>query len=107
MSDKAYSIVNNFQKVVGHLIEQGKRYSKKLISKGKYFGVRGKIQIEIESLKWELKQKYILLGKYVSHKKISKSITDFSHDSNFQRLANDVYKLELYIEEREQEKVGK
>ena len=52
-------------------------------------------------MKWELKKKYTTLGKYVSDNKISKSVTDFSHDSNFLELANDVYKLKLYIEELE------
>ena len=58
---------------------------------------------EIEKLKWKLKEKYTTLGKYVSDNKISKSITDFSHDSNFLELANDVYKLKLYIEELKRE----
>jgi len=85
-------------KVVG---KDGKKYLQTAFSKGEEIGYKGKIKLEIEKLKWELKKKYTTLGKYVSDNKISKSVTDFSHDSNFLELANDVYKLKLYIEELE------
>ena len=39
------------------------------------------------------------------YKKISKSITDFSHDNEFLDIANEINKLKLFIEERENEKV--
>ena len=53
----------------------------------------------------ELKQKYNKLGIHVSDKKIAKSVTDFSHDNDFLHLVNEINKLQLFIEERENEKV--
>ena len=75
-------------------------FFKKAVNKGEEYAVKGKIQLEIEKLKWELKQKYADLGKYVTDKKEKKSVTDFSHDSHFLELVNEAYKLKNYIEER-------
>ena len=103
MSNLFDDLTNKIQKISNRVTKNGKKYIQFAVSKGEEIGYKGKIQIEIEKLKWELKQKYTTLGKYVSDKKNSKSVTDFSHDSNFLELANDVYKLKLYIEELEKE----
>ena len=91
LSDKIHNISN-------FIAKDGKKYIQSIFSKGEEIGHKGKIKFEIEKLKWELKQQYSTLGKYVSDNKIAKSLTDFSHDSNFLELANEVYKLKLYIE---------
>ena len=101
MSDLFDTISDKFQQLSSRVAKDGKKYIQSAFSKGGEIGHKGKIKLEIEKLKWELKQKYTNLGKYVSDNKISKSVTDFSHDSNFLELANDVYKLKLYIEELE------
>ena len=92
LSDKMKSISNRVSK-------DGKKYIHSALSKGEEISHKGKTKIEIEKLKWELKQKYTTLGKYVSDNKISNSTTDFSHDINFLSLASDVLKLKLYIED--------
>ena len=101
MSDIFDNLSDKIQNISNRVAKDGKKYFQSAFSKGEEIGYKGKIKFEIEKLKWELKQKYTTLGKYVSDKKISKSVTDFSHDSNFLELANDVYKLKLYIEELE------
>ena len=101
MSDIFDNLSDKIQNISNRVAKDGKKYFQSAFSKGGEIGYKGKIKFEIEKLKWELKQKYTTLGKYVSDKKISKSVTDFSHDSNFLELANDVYKLKLYIEELE------
>ena len=101
MSDIFDNLSDKIQNISNRVAKDGKKYFQSAFSKGEEIGYKGKIKFEIEKLKWELKQKYTNLGKYVSDKKISKSVTDFSHDSNFLELANDVYKLKLYIEELE------
>ena len=101
MSDIFDNLSDKIQNISNRLAKDGKKYFQSAFSKGEEIGYKGKIKLEIEKLKWELKKKYTTLGKYVSDNKISKSVTDFSHDSNFQELANDVYKLKLYIEELE------
>ena len=101
MSDIFDNLSDKIQNISNRVAKDGKKYFQSAFSKGKEIGYKGKIKLEIENLKWELKKKYTTLGKYVSDNKISKSVTDFSHDSNFLEIANDVYKLKLYIEELE------
>ena len=101
MSDIFDNLSEKIQNISNRVAKDGKKYIQSAFSKGEAIGHKGKIKLEIEKLKWELKQKYTTLGKYVSDNKISKSVTDFSHDNNFLALANDVYKLKLYIEELE------
>ena len=101
MSDIFDNLSDKIQNISNRVAKDGKKYFQSALSKGDEIGYKGKIKLEIEKLKWELKKKYTTLGKYVSDNKISKSVTDFSHDSNFLELANYVYKLKLYIEELE------
>ena len=101
MSDIFDNLSDKIQNISNRVAKDGKKYFQSAFSKGEEIGYKGKIKLEIEKLKWELKKKYTTLGKYVSDNKISKSVTDFSQDSNFLALANDVYKLKLYIEELE------
>ena len=99
MSDIFDNLSDKIQNISNRVVKDGKKYFLSAFYKGERIGYKGKIKLEIEKLKWELKQKYTTLGKYVSDNKISKSVTDFSHDSIFLKLANDVYKLKMYIEE--------
>ena len=103
MSDIFDNLSEKIQNISNRVAKDGKKYIQSAFSKGEAIGHKGKIKLEIEKLKWELKQKYTTLGRYVSDNKISTSATDFSHDSNFLALANDVYKLKLYIEDLEKE----
>ena len=79
---------------------KGKKYFHSLLSIGQQFTEKGKIKIEVEKLKWELKKKYQELGKYVTQKKESKSVIDFSHDQEYLQKINEIIKLKFYIEER-------
>ena len=105
MSNLFDNLSDKIQHLSSRVAKNGKKYIKSAVSKGEEIGYKGKIQIEIEKLKWELKQKYNKLGVYVSEKKISKSITDFSHDNEFLYIINEINKLKLFIEEREGEKI--
>ena len=100
MSDLFNTLSDKFQQLSSRVAKDGKKYIQSAVSKGEKIGQKGKIQLEIEKLKWELKQKYTALGKYVTDKKESKSVTDFSHDRHFLELVNEAYKLKNYIEER-------
>ena len=99
MSDIFDNLSGKIKSISNRVSKDGKKYIHSALSKGEEISKKGKIKLEIEKLKWELKQKYTTLGKYVSDNKISKSVTDFSHDSIFLKLANDVYKLKMYIED--------
>jgi len=105
MSNLFDNLSDKIQHLSSMVAKDGKKYIKSAVSKGEEIGYKGKIQNEIEKLKWELKQKYNKLGIYVSDKKISKSITDFSHDNEFLDIVNEINKLKLFIKEREGEKI--
>ena len=78
-------------------------FEKKIESLFTFFGnivERGKLQIELEKLKCKLKKKYKNLGKYVTSKKESQSIIDFSHDKVYQEKINEIIKLKFYIEDQ-------
>ena len=100
MSEIWDNLSNKMQKFFNHIAKDGGKYIKSLILMGGKISNKGKIQLEIEKLKWELKQKYAALGKYVTDKKESQSVTDFSYDSHFLELVNETYNLKNYIEER-------
>ena len=104
MSDWYHSLSQKLQQLSQKVTTDGKRYFRSAVSKGEELGQKGKIQIELEKLKWELKQKQSTLGKYVAEKKISASVTDFSHDSYFLDLVNQVHKLQVYIDERRKQR---
>ena len=104
MSDLFDDLVRKFNSFSNTFSKNGKKYFRSVLSQGEKIGHRGKVQIEIEKLKWELKQKYNELGKYVAEKKISRSVTDFSHDQQFLELVNEVNKIKIYIDDRLHEK---
>ena len=102
MSDQFYNLNMKMQILIGRVVKDGKKYFQSVLSQGEKISRKGKTKIEIEKLKWELKQKCNELGQYVAEKKISKSVTDFSHDLKFLDLVNEINKLKLYIQERQQ-----
>ena len=104
MSDVFANLSQKIQNVSSQFAKDGKKYLQSVLSQGEKIGQKGKVQIEIEKLKWELKQKFKELGIYVADKKISKSVTDFSHDHHFLDLINEVNKIELYVNELQKER---
>ena len=72
MSDQFYNLNMKMQILVGRVVKDGKKYFQSVLSQGEKISRKGKSQIEIEKLKWELKQKCNELGHYVAEKKISK-----------------------------------
>ena len=95
---------HNFQSISDRCRIKCKRYLQSVLTEGEKLGRKGKTQIEIEKLKWELKQKYQILGKYVTSQKEKKSVIDFSHDQEYLNQINDIIKLKFYIEERSKTK---
>ncbi|MBC8311785.1 MAG: hypothetical protein H8E72_05725 [Candidatus Marinimicrobia bacterium] len=75
-------------------------FFKKAVNKGEEYAVKGKIQIEIEKLKWDLKQLYIELGRYVALKNREVGAMDFSHDDQYIRLLDKIENQRQYISER-------
>ena len=89
--------MNKYSKIITLKWE---KYFHSVLSFGKQFTEKGTMHIEVKKLKWELKKKYQELGKYVTWKKETKSVVDFSHDSEYLQKINEIIKLKFYIEER-------
>ena len=81
-----------------------KKYYYSILSIINQSAENGKIQLEVEKLKWDLKKKYQELGDYVVQKKEQKSVSDFSQDTMYLQKTNEIIKLKFYIEERLKEK---
>ena len=81
-------------------------FFKKAVNKGEKYAVKGKIQIEIEKLKWDLKQLYIELGRYVALKNREGGMMDFSHDDQYIRLLEKIENQRQYISERFKDKAS-
>ena len=105
MADGIENIIRKLNRFSKRFTVEGRRYIRTAIDKGEELTRKGSIQIEVEKLKWELKQKQSALGNYVAEKKTAANVTDFSHDRKFLELVDEVYKLKLYIEERNKEKL--
>ena len=104
MFDIVDNITRKLLQTCNQISKDGKRYFQSAISKVGEISSKGKVQIEIEKLNWELKQKYTILGKYVADNKKSKSVTDFSHDQEYLKQVNAIIQLRFYIEERKKSK---
>ena len=98
MSNLFENLSGKIQHLSTRVAKDSKKYIKSAVSKGEEIGYKGKIQIEIEKLKWELKKKYRKLGEYVAKKKETKSIVDFSHDEVYQKEIDEIIKLKFYID---------
>ena len=75
-------------------------FFKKAVNKGEEYAVKGRIQLEIEKLKWDLKQLYVELGRYVALKNREAGVMDFSHDDQYIRLLEKIKNQRQYISER-------
>jgi len=94
------NITHKIPKLYEHYLSLSKKYSQMAIRRGKKVGEKSKIQIELEKLKWELKQKYQKLGNYIIQKKEAENIMDFSHDNEYIHQINEIMELKNYINKR-------
>jgi len=100
MSDIFENVSDKIQNISNRIIKDGKKYIQSAFSKGEEIGHKGKIKLEIEKLKWDLKQLYIELGRYISLKAREAGVMDFSHDDQYIRLLEKIENQRQYISER-------
>ena len=55
MSDIFDNLTDKIQNISNRIAKDGKKYIQSAFSKGEEIGHKGKIRLEIEKLKWELK----------------------------------------------------
>jgi|TARA_B110000467_G_scaffold49806_1_gene45679 hypothetical protein len=100
MADLFEETLKKMNEITNSASEKVSIFFKKAVNKGETYAVKGKIQIEIEKLKWDLKQFYIELGHYVALKNRDGGVMDFSHDDKFIRLLDKIENQRQYISER-------
>ena len=100
MADLFEQTLKKMNKITNSASEKVGDFFKKAVNKGEEYAVKGKIQIEIEKLKWDLKQLYLELGRYVALKNRDGGVMDFSHDDQFIRLLDKIENQRQYISER-------
>ena len=83
--------------------KKSEKYVKKVISSGNKISHKGLNQLEIEKLKWELKKIKKELGNYVYIRSQEEKVSDFSNDTKFDDLVDQVDKLDSYIKKITQE----
>ena len=80
MSDVWNKMIKEFGKFSDNIAEKSDIYLKKAVDKGEELTKIGKIQLEIETTKRELRKKYESFGNYIVEKNVSENVIDFSLD---------------------------
>ena len=100
MADIFEQTIKKLNEITDSTSQKVGSFFKKTVNKGEEYAVKGKIQIEIKKLKWDLKHLYVELGRYVSLKNREAGVIDFSHDDHYIRLLNKIENQRQYISER-------
>ena len=103
MTEIFEDIIKNIDTLVKKVSTKSEKYVKKVISSGNKISQKGLNQLEIEKLKWELKKIKKELGNYVYMQSQEEKVSDFSNDTKFDDLVDQVHKLDSYIKKITQE----
>ena len=104
MSDLFEQTIKQINQITNSTSKNIERLFKKAVYKGEEYATKGKVQIEIEKLKWDLKQMFVELGKYVAFQHHKNGVLDFSHDDKYVRLLDKIRKQQQYITQRLKER---
>ena len=97
MTEIFEDIIKNIDTLVKKVSTKSEKYVKKVISSGNKISQKGLNQLEIEKLKWDLKKIKKELGNYVYMRNQEEKVSDFSNDTKFDDLVDQVHKLDSYI----------
>ena len=100
MADIFEQTLKQLNKITDSASQKVGSFFKKAVNKGEEYAVKGRIQLEIEKLKWDLKQLYVELGRYIALKNREVGMMDFSHDDQYIRLLEKIENQRQYISER-------
>ena len=89
--------MNNFGKT---LSEKSNSYFKKAIDKSGEYADKGVQHIEVEKLKWKLKQAYTELGEYIYISNLNENIVDYSDDEKFILLIDRINRIKNLINQK-------
>jgi thiamine pyrophosphokinase len=101
MSDIFENILKKMNQLSETFTKSSSEVFSKALDKGEDLTNKGKIKLEIEKLKWDIRQLSTKLGKYCSNQTIKSEISDFSHDDSYFEMIEDIRKMQLYIQDLE------
>lgn len=104
MSDVWNKMIKEFGKFSDNIAEKSEIYLKKAVNKGEELTKIGKIQLEIETTKRELRKKYESFGNYIVEKNVSENVIDFSLDETFKSKIDYINNLNNLINKLESDK---
>ena len=106
MADIFEQTLKQLNEITDSASQKVSAFFKNAVNKGEEYAVKGKIQIEIKKLKWDLKKLYTELGRYVALKNREGGMMDFSHDDQYIRLLDKIENQRQYISERFKDKAS-
>lgn len=104
MSDVWSKMIKELGKFGDTFAEKSEVYIRKAVDKGEELSKLGKIQLEIETTRRELKRKHEALGCYVTDKNRSENVFDFTIDESFKKQIQSISVLTTLIKKLEKDK---
>jgi len=77
---------------------------KKIVIKAKQLTKKGRIQVEIEKCKLELRKKYKELGVFINNVYIDEKVKDFSYKEKYFELNREIHRLRNYLDSLKKDK---
>jgi len=104
MADVMDNILNQLNKIGETVVDKSGFYFRKAVDKGEELSRIGRIQLEIEKTKREIKVRFARLGTFVFQQNSVGDISDIAATSEFLDHISEIEKLKCRITEKEQEK---
>ncbi|MAJ44372.1 MAG: hypothetical protein CMF96_06465 [Candidatus Marinimicrobia bacterium] len=104
MSDVWNKMIGELSNLGGTIADKGEEYIKIAMEKGTEYSQKGKIQLEIETTKRELKKEQLIFGQFIYEKFENENATDFTLNDQFQIHTDKIKNLKNVIKSLENEK---
>ncbi len=104
MTEVVDNILNQLNKVGETVVDKSGKYFKKAVDKGEELTRKGRIQLDIEKAKRELKSKYTEMGEFIYQHHNSASRRSVVKTEEYLLLVTEINQLRQRISEREMEK---
>lgn len=104
MSDVWNKMIGELSNLSDTIAEKSEEYFKIAVEKGEELSKKGKLQLEIESSKRELKRELIQFGEFVFTKNHEENVSDFSINDQFQEHTEKILNIKKVIASLEEEK---
>ena len=104
MSDVWNKMIGELSNLSDTIAEKSEEYFKIAVEKGEELSKKGKLQLEVESSKRELKKEFVQFGEFVFDKNHKENVSDFSINDQFQNNVDKILNIKKVIASLEEEK---